>query len=95
MLKVNIKSNKSTKWETLARGTALEAAKFCNTLDEFVNYFTSVLKDRKRDSTGFISDSYIARRSAMVNESAHKVFVLHTPANGKQRVIAEITKTKR
>lgn len=91
MLKVDIKSNKSGKWETTARATALEAAKYCEDFDEFIRYFTSVLSNRKRDSTGHISDSYKARRSAMVDAQPHKVFILHTPASGKVRVIVEVT----
>lgn len=87
-MKLTVKtiSNKSTKWETTARAVALEAAMCSDDFDGFVRYFTSVLKDRKRETTAHISDSYKAEKTEYLGKKV--VLINHTPAQTNKRIIA-------
>lgn len=83
-MRVEILSNRSTKWETLVRATVKEASANCTEIDGFIRYFDSVLKDRKRETTGYIHDSYKAMKVC------EYVQIYHTPASGNDRIIAVV-----
>lgn len=87
MLNIQHKSNKSGKWELQAKALASEAASVCDTLDEFIRYFTSKINEYKRDSVGKIADSYRAQKSVITGT----VIVFHCPADSDPRPVSEIT----
>jgi hypothetical protein len=92
MLEVEIRSNRSTRWEMIARATIVEAAKFSDSLESAERYFANTLREMRLDSVGHIADAYKAR----IIQGENKALIVQHFAS-KIRLIAivkEVTNDK-